>query len=279
MKLLKKLSGSSAITLGALILALALLGYSTIGGARAALTYYSEDYISTMQLHELGVSLYENGSAVATGSLNTPAGQANGTDALLQTLKLGGSVVPDNQPIRLNVRYDEELRVHNPTDTASEGEQNITQYVRVTIYRYWTQGNGEKSDGFKLDPSYIQLWLGDTRLPCGGNADAFRANDWIEDKDARTDERVVLYYTQPVAPGASTKPFADHFSIDSAAGLVVEQTTGNNNIITTTYLYDDAEFHLEVKVDAVQDHNAADAILSAWGRTASFDGTTITNIA
>ena len=48
-----------------------------------------------------------------------------------------------------------------------------------------------------------------------------------------------------------------------------------NGVITTTYDYDGARFTLEVQVDAVQTHNAADAIKSAWGvdATVAEDGT------
>ena len=41
------------------------------------------------------------------------------------------------------------------------------------------------------------------------------------------------------------------------------------NVITTTYKYDGVEFHVDVEVDAVQTHNAQDAIKSAWGVDAS----------
>ena len=44
------------------------------------------------------------------------------------------------------------------------------------------------------------------------------------------------------------------------------QTDDNGlTTITTTYEYDGALFVLEVTVDAVQTHNAKDAIKSAWG--------------
>ena len=39
--------------------------------------------------------------------------------------------------------------------------------------------------------------------------------------------------------------------------------------ITTIYKYDGVEFHVDVEVDAVQTHNAQDAIRSAWGVDAS----------
>lgn len=40
-------------------------------------------------------------------------------------------------------------------------------------------------------------------------------------------------------------------------------------MITTTYDYDGVEFRLEVEVNAVQTHNAKDAIWSTWGREVS----------
>ena len=42
--------------------------------------------------------------------------------------------------------------------------------------------------------------------------------------------------------------------------------------VTNTYVYDGASFQLEVKVDAVQNHNVADAVRSAWGRAVTVDG-------
>ncbi|MCI8549582.1 MAG: hypothetical protein HFI68_03120 [Lachnospiraceae bacterium] len=51
-----------------------------------------------------------------------------------------------------------------------------------------------------------------------------------------------------------------------------EWQTGSNrgkgtkgDVITTVYKYDGVEFHVDVEVDAVQTHNAQDAIKSAWG--------------
>ena len=36
--------------------------------------------------------------------------------------------------------------------------------------------------------------------------------------------------------------------------------------IRTSYEYNGAQFCVEAKVDAVQEHNAQDAVWSAWGR-------------
>ena len=45
----------------------------------------------------------------------------------------------------------------------------------------------------------------------------------------------------------------------------VSQDADGNKTITTVYEYDGYRFNLEAEVDAVQTHNARDAIKSAWG--------------
>lgn len=278
MKHLKKLAASSAVTIAALALAIGLLGYSTIGGARAALTYYSDNYISEMQLLEIGVTLYENDKAVATGTdhqTTTAASNENNAGngrGLLQYLKTGeDDKTPGAADFHPGVEYPEVLTVHNAT--ASEtSDQHITQYIRVTITRYWTDAAGHKTA--QLDPSYIQLLLGDTLLSSSKEAPRFSANGWLEDNKSRTDERMVLYYTQPVEPGGETNPFADTFQVKRDASTdmtVTEKDTGDGTIVTRTYLYNGAQFHLDIRVDAVQNHHAADAMQSAWGRTVLFN--------
>ena len=50
--------------------------------------------------------------------------------------------------------------------------------------------------------------------------------------------------------------------------------TNDGKTITTSYDYDGWQFCIEATVDAVQDHNAEDAIKSAWGRDVTIsDGT------
>ena len=88
----------------------------------------------------------------------------------------------------------------------------------------------------------------------------------------------MLYYDRPVAPGAVTLPFSDQLKVENGITAKVTQTTkteGKYTTITTTYDYDGVRFWLEVEVNAVQTHNAADAIWSAWGRRATVgaDGT------
>ena len=69
--------------------------------------------------------------------------------------------------------------------------------------------------------------------------------------------------------GQTSPDFADKISIAGDIATIVDQTsqTDDNGLttITTTYEYDGALFVLEATVDAVQTHNAKDAIKSAWG--------------
>lgn len=92
---------------------------------------------------------------------------------------------------------------------------------------------------------------------------------WVEDTSARTAERRVLYYTNILPTGAAAPALSDTLTInDGLAAKVTETRTTNaagQTVITTTYDYDGVQFNLEAEVDAVQTHNAADAILSAWG--------------
>ena len=63
---LKKIICSPFTTIIAFGMAAIFIGFSTIGGARAALTYYSETYASQVEMHDIGVSLMENNVNVST---------------------------------------------------------------------------------------------------------------------------------------------------------------------------------------------------------------------
>ncbi len=268
MKGFKKLLSSPRFTVVALVLAAALLGFSTVGGANAALTYYSDNYVSTVRLSEIGIQLVENGAVVAENGEAVSGRGADGQGALLGALYVGSSTtpVPESEPFRTGVRYREELCVRNPVDESGE-VGNITEYVRVTIRRYWMAENerGElvKSSalGGELDPSLILLELTE-------------GNGWIRDDEASTDERTVLYYSRPLAAGEQTAPFATSFMISPEAATAARSETSGGRTFTT-FIYNNASFRLEVTADAVQQSSGQDAIKSAWGREVeiSSDGT------
>ncbi len=220
MKRAKAILTSPAATVLAFLLAAGLLLFSTVGGARAALTYYSDTYASRMQLSDIGVTLLENGA------------EASG-DALL-----GGMLAEDGQ-LTLNKPYAETLCVKN--------NGAINQYVRVSIYRYWVDADGNKRTD--LDPGMIRL--------------SPAAAGWQVDPDATTRERTVLYYDQLLPVGAETASFAETVAIDGAVAVQTDDAGG--------FLYNGAKFVLEIHVDAVQENNAQAAALSAWGRRVTVD--------
>lgn len=143
-----------------------------------------------------------------------------------ETDSLLTKLVPEGQQFTPGKTYMEELRVIN--------NGAIDEYVRVTVYRYWMR-DGEKA--VDLDPGIIDLH--------------FVTGDWTIDPEASTDERTVLYYcVGAVAPGEATSPFTDTLTVSTEA---------------LSNQYAGAEPHIAALVDGVQNHNAGEAITSAWG--------------
>lgn len=252
----KRIKAASPIVTAVLFAAaVAMLLGSSIGGTRAALTYYSETYTSRIQMYDIGVSLMENDKEVSWRDYSS-AGDGTWNE---HTGELLENMLPEGEELTLGKKYQEELKVRN-TGT-------INQYVRVSIYKYWLDPSGNKLRD--LSPDLIDLNLVNT------------GTDWIEDEGARTKERTVLYYNKLLyaeGQGASETPlFADALTIDGSIADKVSQETrkdGNYTTIITTYDYDGVSFRIEAQVDAVQEHNAQDAIWSAWGKriTVNEDG-------
>ena len=62
----KKKMPLGGLTVALLSASVVLLAGSTVGSARAALTYYSENYGAQVEVSNIGVSLVENGSVVSS---------------------------------------------------------------------------------------------------------------------------------------------------------------------------------------------------------------------
>ncbi len=249
MKKFKKYLKSPASAISLFVLAAVLLAFSSIGAARAALTYFSETYASRVQMFDIGVWLLENGDRVSWRDYNSAAdGTWNeATDALL------ANMLGEGEQLKIGKAYDEALSIRN--------SGKINHYARVTIYKYWEDANGNKMQN--LSPGLIDLNLVNL------------GSDWILDESSSTAERTVLYYNKLLKAGETSVPFTDELTIDSMLATKVTQSEeaitnekGDNigTRITTTYDYDGVKFNIEATVDAVQEHNAQDAILSAWGR-------------
>ncbi|MDE7318732.1 MAG: hypothetical protein K2N46_03245 [Lachnospiraceae bacterium] len=240
---IKKFITSPAGTMGAFALAVGLLASSSVGGARAALTYYSETYTSRVQMYDIGVTLLENDKEVSWR--NYDSRKDNGS-WLEEKGVLLENMVPEGEKFKIGAWYPEELKVMN--------SGTINQYVRVSLYKYWLDENGEKVQ--TLTPDLIDLEL---------QTD----NGWMIDEESSTDERTILYYNRVLETGETSPAFAGRLKIDQSVTAKVTQTTektANGSKIITTYDYDGVQFCIEATVDAVQEHNVEDAVWSAWGR-------------
>ena len=206
-----------------------LLVFSAASSSRAALTYYSENYSAELQMFDIGVTLLENGNEVSWRNYarKDDEWQEGGGELLSHLLEgeNGGKVQPGRA-------YEEKLSVRN--------SGSIDEYVRVIIYRYWEDKDGNRVTD--MPPALIDLGLS------GGG--------WIEDASAGTEERTVLYYPGIVPAGQQTPALSDPRTIQEETAVMLE---GHEGI----------RFVLEAEVNAVQTHNAEDAIKSAWGVDAS----------
>lgn len=162
MKRIKRFIKSPTATMLAFFLAVGLLLFSTIGGARAALTYFSETYVSRVQTSNIGVTLMENGKAIAKRDYNEASdGTWDENTGVLLT-----NMLAKDEKFKVGQTYKEELSVHN--------SGTIDQYVRVSIFKYWLKDN--KKDR-TLSPDLIDLNLVNI------------GTDWLLDETSGTPDR------------------------------------------------------------------------------------------
>ena len=250
---IRRLLRSPVTTIVLFLAAAALLLTGTIGGSRAALSYYSDNYLLAMQMQKIGVTLNENGRAIAWRDYDESfEDQWDEQGAALLANMLG-----EDETLKLDVAYPEALSVTN--------SGTVDEYVRVRIYRYWVDADEEKQKD--LDPQLIELGL-------------VNPGAWREDTAVATPERMVLYYQGILPAGGTTPNFMESVTISGDVARAVKRETktvvgedGNTyRTIETTYAYNGMDFRLVVEADAVQTHNAEEAVPSAWGVGASLVG-------
>ena len=206
-----------------LVLAVGLIGYGGINAVAAAPRIQSNLFGAEVELTDISTSLVETNA----GHEKKTVASADVTEPLLEGLVPAGEIFP------AGAAYAEELAVPNDGD--------IPQYVRVTVFRYWTDDNGKD---VSLDPGLIDI--------------AWNEGPWVIDTAASTDERVVLYYQSILAPGDTSEALTK--SVTVSPNVLAAMTEGE-------YRYDGVTFHVKARVDAVQDHNGTQAMTGAWGRT------------
>lgn len=188
-------------------MAVCILAVALVGGTLAATTYTTNS------------NLYSN--------LQTPTLQVElSCDAAADATKvLPGAVIGENYTAK------------NPATNT-----NITEYVRVTITKYWKDANGTKV--FDKDVDKIALGLADQE-------------NWLV--LSQTAEQTVLVYRHPLAAGDTTGVFLKDLTLDT-------RLSG----------YQDYQVGLDVTAEAVQYQQGdntlnATAILSSWGVEATLD--------
>lgn len=214
-----------------------LLLMSTVGSTRAALEYTSDAYAVQFSVPSIGVSLLENGEVVSQRDYE--GDDWNGTGE-------GGRLLEgrfEEEKLVPGKIYEEELRVQN------SGE--IDSYVRVILTRSWKDEQGKDTT---LSPEWIELGI--------------EEDGWIEDTSSEgSKERIILYGRSPLASGESRR-FCRNLRLNPSimTDIRVEETpVDGGTLVKTTYRYDGYSFDLEAEVNAVQTHNAEEAIRSAWG--------------
>lgn len=238
MKKFRTFLSKPVVTAVLFALALLLLGSSTVAGARAALNIQSEYYNSEVELYDIGVALIEK---QADDSFKVVAGK----NALMgETSQIGAAIKADGKLLP-GKTYSEVLAVRNTAE--------INEYVRVSVFKYWQDANGNKVS--EMNSEWIKLGF-------------VTGNGWTIDESSTTEERTMLYYGTDIAPGMDTTPFLSTVTIDDTVLTKVSQSTSVENgvtVIRTTYIYNGNRFCIDVIVDSVQDHNAEQAKISAWG--------------
>ena len=268
---MKRFKEFSKRTTALLIAAALLVAGGAVTGARAAFMAQSDLYRAQFYVNHLQVHLLENGRDVCGGE-NTLDNKETG--ALAASLGYGkegdtvtlGAVDPGKA-------YREEIQAEN--------RQNVPEYVRITVRKYWLKADGTKATD--LSPALINFTF--------GAKDSDKA-DWMDYNDTDwvlgefSTESATYYYRKPLDAESKTEFLFDKLRIDKAVMpdihiatdeeikdptgpyadyVTVEETTEGKKIYTYSYKYDGYTFYIEADVQALQTHNAQDAIHSAWG--------------
>lgn len=144
-----------------------------------------------------------------------------------------------NEDFKIGQIYTQEI--------ASKNTGTATQYVRVIIYRSWTNENGVKDTS--LDPEMIELDKS--------------TEEWLWDENSETPERMVAYYKYPVASEEQTTPCINSIRISSDVQYEYEKIIDGDNL-TLQNRYNNKLFEISVEFDAIQASSVVEAMKEEW---------------
>lgn len=229
-----KLSKKTIAFAAAAVLLLASGGFM---GTRALPNVESDQVEAPFGMSDLAVVLHENGEALI-GSREEAAPLA--LDKLDKDSNGQAMVVPGKL-------YKETL--------AAENKSSHDQYVRIILRKYWISANGKDT---ALTPDMITINTG---------------KGWAKSSKESTKETEVLYYKEKLAGGETSPAAITGIRISDAVLDAVEvheeaEQVGGKTIITYAYSFDGCHIGIEAELQAVQTHNAKEAIVSVWGNDA-----------
>ena len=235
---MKKFTKRSLIALIAGLILL-IAGVSSFALSASGLLFESE-YKAEFYMNHLQIHLTENGKDVCGGK-NTLDGKSKTVGTLAGYLN--GNIEPGKA-------YREEIAARN--------KQDIPVYARITVRKYWLKKDG-KTKATDLSPDMIKLTY---------EGEEYNTSAWKENPDERTSESRTYYYLSQIPASGDSEQLFNRLSIDSAVlDDVTENSTEKDGVTTYTYTYkyDGYTFMIEADVQAIQTHNANDAIKSQWG--------------
>ena len=247
-------------------------------GTKAALTYFSNDYTAGFQLDHLQVHLIENGNDVCCGE-NEGIYTVHRTDdqvAQDKMPKYKGNLVEYLGYENKNVHYGDTpaYKVGTPgkvdpgrtyeEELSARNGNNVDEYVRIIVRKYWVDKQGNKST--KMDPALIKLTY---------KGSDYNSGAWTVNPKEHTVESDTYYLNNKLSAGADSALLFNELTIDKSVADLGNMTTDTKEvtrpdgqkvtIITYRYDYDDFTFYIEADVQAIQTHNATDAVKSLWG--------------
>ena len=162
---------------------------------------------------------------------------------------------------------------------------SIDTYVRVTLYKYWVDQNGNKITGV-ADPGWFNFDEAGTKTKAikydPGLIEITPAVSELEDPDSKgvweiqdsTAERMVFYYKGNggvLQAGESLTAFPLTKSLKISSDILGEEyrttTTSSDGTTRYEYIFNGVGFVVEAQVDAVQARHGVRSVPSAWGKT------------
>ena len=220
-----------------------LVAGGAFGATKAAEEHSSETEGVAVETAEFTVDLMEK----QDGKYQSVAGTSEEPKAL-QITSLN-QVSAGKEELAVDHPYSEEVKVVNKSDG------DFPQYVRVVVIKYWTDKDGNKDT--EANPDYIKLETVD---------------GWAAESNEDNAEETIYYYKKPLDKDCEAQ-LLKAISFDENVLDAYKSTTydEDGNPLVTIKGYQDKYFKIEVRVDAIQDRHAEDAMLGAWGIDAQFD--------